>query len=227
MTTETIIISLGGSMIVPDAIDTAFLKDFKQLILSQVEQGKKFIIVCGGGGTNRKYNQAAKEITNPSNNDLDWTGIATITLNAEFLRVIFSEEAYEKALADLSQPLPKNKPIIIGGALEPGHSSDLDSVLAAKNLGAKKIINLSNIDYIYDSDPKKNPDAKKIEEISWSEYRKLIPKEWTSKLSTPFDPIASKMAQEAGIEVIIMNGKPIDSLVKCLNGEKFQGTIIS
>ena len=96
-----------------------------------------------------------------------------------------------------------------------------------KNTGAKKIINLSNIDHVYDSDPKLNPDAKKIEKISWADYRKLIPAEWVPGLNSPFDPTASKMAEAEGIEVIIMNGKPIDNLKKCLNGESFQGTVIN
>ena len=214
-------------MIVPDQIDTPFLMEFRSLILDHVKNGKKFVIVCGGGGTNRAYNSAARELTDASNEDLDWIGIATIMLNAELLRVIFEKHAQDKTVADLTQPISFDKPIVIGGALEPGQSSDLDSVLAAKNLGAKKIINLSNIDYVYDSDPRRNLDAKKIEKISWAEYRKLIPSEWTSKLSTPFDPIASKMAEEEGMEVVIMNGKPINNLTNYLNGDKFSGTVIS
>ena len=99
--------------------------------------------------------------------------------------------------------------------------------MGAKTVGAKKIINLSNTDYVYDSDPKKNPQAKKIEKISWADYRALIPKEWNPGLNSPFDPIASEMAQKEGMQVIIMNGKPIDNLAKYLNGEKFSGTIIS
>ncbi|HEV7702175.1 MAG TPA: UMP kinase [Candidatus Paceibacterota bacterium] len=223
---ETIIISLGGSMIVPEKIDIQFLKDFRTLILEEVKKGRKFVLVCGGGETNRTYNAAAQELINPSTEDLDWIGIATIMLNAELIRVIFGEHAHPKAIADLTKPLAVENPVIIGGALEPGHSSDLDAVLAAKNLKAKKIINLSNIDHVYDSDPRKNPNAKKFEKISWAEYRKLIPEEWSSKLSTPFDPIASKDAEEAGIEVVIMNGKPIDNLANYLNGEKFLGTVI-
>jgi uridylate kinase len=98
--------------------------------------------------------------------------------------------------------------------------------MIAKNVGAKKVINLSNTDYVYDSDPKINRDAKKIEKISWAEYRKLIPKEWNPGLNSPFDPMASEMAEKENMEVIIMNGKPIDNLANYLNGDKFFGTII-
>ncbi len=232
MNEETIIISLGGSMIVPEEIDIDFLKEFRDLILLHVAQGKRFLIDTGGGRTCRKYQKAATDIGEASKEDLDWIGLTTCNLNAQLVRVIFSKDACKKVFHDLNEAGLKDSlkeyPIVIGGALEPGHSSDFDAVLAAKNLGAKKIINLSNIDHVYDADPKINPTAKKLENISWAEYREIIPKDWThAGLNSPFDPIASKLAQEEGMQVMIMNGKPIDNLAKCLNGEKFSGTIIS
>ncbi len=224
---EKIIISLGGSLIIPEDLDGDFLKGFKSLILSQVEKGKKFVIITGGGKIARKYQAVAKELASPVDEDLDWIGIASLKLNAELLRVVFGEYAHDKVIPDLSLPFFSEKPVIIGSAHEPGHSTDWDSVHAAKTVGAKKIINLSNIDHVYDSDPKVNPNAKKIEQISWADYRKIIPKEWTSGLNSPFDPTASKLAENEGIKVVIMNGKPIDNFAKALNGEEFVGTVIS
>jgi uridylate kinase len=226
---ETIVISLGGSLIIPDQIDTEFLKEFKELILSQVEQGKKFAIITGGGKICRRYNDGLEETINPSNEELDWLGIATTRLNAEFVRIIFGDKAFDKIIMnpEIVEIVPDmGKPIIVGGGWKPGNSSDLAAVYLAKNTGAKKIINLSNIDHVYDSDPKINPNAKKIEKISWEDYRSLIPRDWIPGLNSPFDPTASKMAEEEGMEVIIMNGKPIDNLRKYLSGEEFQGTVI-
>jgi len=223
---ETIIISLGGSLIVPDNVDVSFLKDFKALILSQINKDKKFIIITGGGKVCRRYQDALKEISNPSHDDLDWLGIYATQFNAEFLRLNFESFTNSEIITDPTAKVEFNKPIVIGAGWKPGCSTDLDAIILAKNVGAKKVINISNIDYVYDSDPKVNPNAKKIENISWAEYRSIIPKEWNPGLNSPFDPIASKMAEEEGIEVIIMNGKPIDNLAKCLNGEKFLGTVI-
>lgn len=223
---EIIIISLGGSLIVPDQIDVEFLKDFRALILEHVVQGKKFVIITGGGKINKRYNDVARQIGNPTDEDLDWIGIAALKLNAELLRVIFAEQANQKVVDNFSKPFSFEKDIVIGAAYEPGKSSDWDAVECAKTIGAKKIINLSNTDYVYDSDPKINPDAKKIERISWPEYRKIIPKEWISRLNSPFDPIASQAAEEAGLEVDILNGKNIANLEKCLRGENFMGTKI-
>jgi len=224
---ETIIISLGGSLIVPDQIDTEFLKGFKELILSQVAQGKKFFIITGGGKVCRRYQDAAKELANPTNTDLDWIGVASLNLNAELIRVIFKGYSAEKNAYDPSANLSFDMPIIVCGANNVGASTDRGAIWAAKSLNAKKVINLSNTDYVYDSDPRTNPNAQKFEKLSWVDYRKLIPSEWNPGLSTPFDPIASKEAEEAGIEVAIMNGKPLGNLTAYLNGEKFQGTILS
>src|SRR3989338_8249257 len=223
---ETIVISLGGSLIVPDNIDVDFLKEFKALVLAKVEKGKKFVIITGGGRLCRKYNDVAKELGKPTNEDLDWIGIASLRLNAELLRIIFEKYAYREVVSNLTESFSSDKPIIIGSAYKPGWSSDWNAVQAAKTIGAKKVINMSNIDYVYDSDPKVNPNAKKIEKISWAEYRKLIPAEWNPGLNSPFDPVASKVAEEAGIEVAFTNGKPIDNLATCLNGQDFAGTII-
>ncbi|MBY0376429.1 UMP kinase [Patescibacteria group bacterium] len=205
---ENIVISLGGSLIVPDEIDLDFLQKFESLVSSQKD--KKFFIITGGGKTARKYQTAAKEISNPIDADLDMIGIKALNLNAELVRVLFKG----------------NSNVTIFGAEKPGSSTDLGAVKLAKQNDAKLVINLSNIDYAYDKDPNKFPDAKKIEQISWPDYRNLIPKEWNPGLSTPFDPVASKMAEEEGIAVAILNGKNISNLEKCLNGEDFVGTEI-
>jgi len=226
MNKEVIIISLGGSLIVPEEIDVIFLKEFKFLIESQVKQGKKFVIITGGGKVCRKYQDAAKQIKDLDSAELDWLGIHSTRFNAEFVKILFGDLAEDKIILDPTLPVVLNKSIALGGGWKPGWSTDYVAVILGKQLGAKKVINLSNIDYAYDKDPKKHSDAKKIEQISWVEYRKLIPEEWNPGLSTPFDPIASKMAEEEDIEVVILNGKNISNLEKCLNGEDFIGTKI-
>ena len=111
---ETIVISLGGSLIVPEEVDIEFLKSFKTLILNHVAQGKRFVIDTGGGRTCRKYQAAAKDISSPSNIDLDWVGIMANNLNAELLRVIFDKDAHNKVIYNLSEKFSLEKPIVVG-----------------------------------------------------------------------------------------------------------------
>lgn len=227
MEKETFVISLGGSLIIPNELDIEFLKSFKELILSHVEKGKKFLIITGGGKICRKYQDAGRQIKELNSEELDWLGIYSTRFNAEFVKILFGDFAESHIILDPTLPVVFDKSIILGGGWKPGWSTDYDAVLLGKQLNTKKIINLSNIDYAYDKDPNKFPDAKKIEKISWKEYRELIPEEWNPGLSTPFDPIASKMAEEQGVQVFILNGNPIENLAKCLDGEDFKGTTIS
>lgn len=226
-TAEINIISLGGSLIIPEDIDIEFLNAFRNLILREVEKGKKFVIITGGGKICRKYQDAGKKIKDLSADELDWLGIYSTRFNAEFVKLLFGELAEVGMIVDPTEPIVFSKSIVVGGGWKPGWSTDYVAVMLGKQLSANKILNLSNIDFAYDKDPNKFPDAKKIEQISWAEYRALIPEEWNPGLSTPFDPIASKLAEEHNIEVSILNGKNISNLEKCLNGEEFIGTKIS
>ena len=86
---------------------------------------------------------------------------------------------------------------------------------------------MTNIDRVYTKDPKKYPDAKPINTISWKEYRDIAGDTWTPGLNLPFDPIASKLAESLGLTVKILNGKDLQNLGHALDGKPFVGTTIS
>lgn len=86
---------------------------------------------------------------------------------------------------------------------------------------------MTNIDKVYDKDPKKFPDAKPIDTISWKSYRAMAGNTWVPGMNLPFDPIASKLAAELGVTVRILNGKNLDNLARALDGKKFLGTTIA
>jgi uridylate kinase len=226
-TRERIIVSVGGSCIVPDAIDTDFLTKFKTLILEKVQRGFTFSIIAGGGKVARQYQAAANLVTPLSRQDLDWIGIHATRLNAQLLRNIFVGYAHQQVIKNPTIDIEADEPIIIAAGWQPGCSTDYDAVLMAKNLGATRLVNLSNIDYVYDKDPRQNPEAKKIEKISWADFRKVIPEEWDPGLSSPFDPIAAKEAEAIGLEVAIINGAKLEEFSNYIDGKPFIGTIIS
>ncbi len=224
---ERVIVSVGGSLIVPDGIDTGFLALFKALILEKVQRGFTFSIIAGGGKTARRYQEAANSVTPLSRHDLDWIGIHATRLNAQLLRNIFVGYAHQQVIKNPTIDIEADEPIIIAAGWQPGCSTDYDAVLIAKNLGATRLVNLSNIDYVYDSDPKKNPRAKKIEKIRWADFRALLPAEWNPGLSSPFDPVAAKEAEAIGLEVAIINGANLEEFSNYIDGKPFVGTIIS
>lgn len=224
---ERIVVSIGGSCIVPDGIDTNFLTRFKELILKKVQRGFTFSIIAGGGKTARRYQDAAHAVTPLSATDLDWIGVHATRLNAQLLRNIFAGYAYPQVIKNPTIDIDSDEPIIVAAGWQPGYSTDYVATLVARNLGSRKLVNLSNIDYVYDSDPKKNPHAKKLEKMSWAEFRTLIPDHWDPGLSSPFDPVAAKEAESLGLEVAIINGTKLNEFSNYLDGKPFVGTVIS
>ena len=225
---EYIVVSVGGSLIVPDQIDTEFLKRFRELILRKVGEGFSFFIITGGGKTARRYQQSAEAVRGGlSREDVDWLGIHSTRLNAHLMRALFIEQAQARIVKNYGRSLRGKASIIIGAAWKPGWSTDYCAAMAAKHLGAKKMVNLSNIDYVYTADPKKDPNATKIEQIGWTDFRELIPKEWDPGLSSPFDPVAAREAQANHMEVAIINGGKLEEFEKYVSGEPFVGTVIS
>lgn len=224
-----IILSIGGSIIIPKTgFDVPFLKKFRAMILGEVKKGKKFILVIGGGSTCRNYQAALKSSVKTSEVDLDWMGIHTTIFNAQFVRLLFNGYADEVIATKPIEKIKSKFPIIIAAGWRPGCSTDTDAVLLAKTYGARELINVSNIEYVYDKDPNVYPDAKKIETIDWNKFRKeIVGNTWKPGKNAPFDPIASAKAQKMGLHVTIMSGNDLLELKKAINGKKVKGTVIS
>jgi uridylate kinase len=223
MQKETIIISLGGSLVAPGEIDLGFLKNFKHYLLKYLPT-KRFFIIVGGGKTARVYQKALLEFGAQSK-DRDWMGINITKLNAEIVKQMFGANAYPK-LIDPTKKIKTTKDIILSGGYKPGNSSDYVAVLMAKIYGVKTIINLSNTDYVYDKNPSEFPDAKPLKEVDWKSFERIVGDKWSPGLSMPFDPRASKLAASLKLKVIMINGKNLERLEDFLNNKSFIGTTI-
>ena len=224
MVKENIIISLGGSLVAPGEIDTAFLKAFKKAVMKFLEKNKFFIFV-GGGKICRNYQKAMLEF-GADNKERDVIGIDVSRLNARVVKQVFGENTYAEIVTNPTQKISTKKDVVIAAGWKPGWSTDYCAVILAKNMGIKTIINITNIDYVYDKDPNKFKDAVALKELSWKDFRRIVGNKWVPGLSMPFDPRASKMAEILKIKVIMVNGKYLDRFESYLNGKPFIGTTI-
>ena len=224
------VISLGGSLIVPQDIDTAFLSSFKQFIIRRIEEGDRFILVAGGGRTARKYQDAAAQVSGIDNEEKDWLGTHSTRMNAHLLRTIFKLWANPVVIKDYDDEylssISFEEKILVGAGWKPGWSTDYVTVLIAKYFKAKSVINLSNTTHVYSEDPRVNPQAKKYYSISWKDFRELVGSTWDPGMSAPFDPIASKEAEKNKLRIVIMDGKNITNINDYLDDKKFVGTIV-
>lgn len=229
------VLSMGGSVFAPNGKDSTinieYLKKFEKFIRKQIaEKKRRFFIITGGGYTARQYRDAAKKAAGAdlTNEDLDWLGIHSTRLNAHLFRSIFRDIAYPWILKhyDMVDKKVTKYPVVIGGGWKPGWSSDYCATLVAGDYGVKTLINLSNIDMVYDKDPNKFKDAKPIRKMKWDDLINIVGTEWKPGLNVPFDPIASKIAKKARLKVIICNGHDLKNLEKIFDGKEFVGTVI-
>lgn len=222
------VLSVGGSIIIPqNGFDVEFLKGFRKLILKHIKKGDRFIIVIGGGATCREYQTAARLVAKPSHDDLDWIGISMTHTNAMFVRVLFDGLAYPETLVDPTQKVKTSKPILLAGGWKPGFTTDHSAVKLAETYGVKEVYNLSNISYVYNKDPKKYPNAVKIEKTNWEHFcSKIVPAKRTPGMNTPFDPMASKLAKKLKLKVSFVDGRNLPEVEKALSGKKFEGTVV-
>ena len=227
------VLSVGGSIVVPDNPDTTFLSQFINMVKEWLleDNERKLILVIGGGSPARVYQNAYSDVmqktdSTPIQNDADWIGIMATRLNAQLVKALFGSLCENDVVYNPTENINFSGRILIAAGWKPGFSTDNDAVLLAEKFNAKTVVNLSNIEKVYTDDPRKNPDAKPIDSISWKDFRKMIGDDWTPGKNCPFDPIASKKADECNMTVICAAGKNIDNIKNILNEKSFTGTKI-
>ncbi len=228
-----IVVSLGGSLVAPktaDGVDTEFVSAFRDVVMEYVDRSQRFVIIVGGGRTARTYVESAEAIDQTmTNEDKDWIGIHATRLNAHLLRTIFRTVAHPRVNDnphDYAEFLHCKEPVVIGSGWRPGFSTDFDAVVLGHNLGADTVINLSNIDSVYDHDPRTHADARRYTQLRWDDYRALIGPEWSPGMHAPFDPIAAQFAQEHAMRVCMVDGTDLSQFRAYLDGADWRGTLI-
>lgn len=229
--TERIIISVGGSVVVPNTgISSNFLKKLNLFIRTQLKKhpNRQFFLVIGGGTTARQYRDAGRDVVGHdlSVDDLDWLGIHATRLNAHLVRTIFRDIAHPYVLKHYEIIRKVEESVVIAAGWKPGWSTDFCNTLICEDYKAKKIINLSNIEQVFNKDPRKHKDAKPLHSVTWKQFRKLVGDVWIPGMNAPFDPIASQRAQQLGLTVVVMHGNNFKNIESYLNGGKFIGTVI-
>ncbi|MFH0808163.1 MAG: hypothetical protein V1888_00930 [archaeon] len=221
------VISLGGSRIVPDDVDNDFLEDFRALI--DLHGDKRFVVVCGGGRTARRYMSALKKLGKKTRAQ-SIEGIAVTRLHAGFMARFFGTIANEDVPMDMKRVknlLGKNR-VVFCGALRWRDKTTSDGT-AAKLAGYLKcpFINLTNVRGLYSSDPRKNKKARFISKIGWEEFFRITRKvKFEAGQHFVLDLAAAREIARKKIPTYIVGS--LGSMNGILKGDKkIVGTVIS
>ena len=224
---KTVVMSVGGSIIVPDNVDYNFIKKFKSLVLKH--KNKKFVIVVGGGSTARKYiKPLAEEKINEKLQCL--IGIGITRLNARFLANFFGKVASQhipSSMKELKNLLMKHRIVFAGGLrFIPNNTSDGTAAAVAHFLKTD-LINMTNVKGLFDKDPRKFKNAKFISKISLKDFYKMANKiKYKPGQHFVLDQHASEIIKKNRIKTVILsnNLENFENYLKC---KKFVGTVIS
>ncbi len=225
---KIVVISLGGSLIVPEKIDFKFLKKFRETVRKHYRT-HKFVVVCGGGSIARKYIELLRH-DKASEKDLSLAGIRVTRMNALILMELFGKEANDSLPMDMKEvknDLRKNN-IVFCGALRFASKATSDSTAAklAHYLNAE-FINMTNVKGLYSANPITNKNARFIPHESWAEFDKRAnAMTYHSGQHFVLDQRAATLIRKNRINTYII-GKDVANISKILAGKKFTGTLIS
>lgn len=221
-----VVVKIGGHVIFDDGLDISLLKEYLH-IFKEAYDGGRWVIVVGGGKPARSYVESAHKLG--LNEGLcDEVGIKITRINAMLLIGLFQELAYPVVPETLEQvrEYTMSRKIVIMGGLQPGQSTVAVSALVAETINAEKLIIATDVDGIYTEDPKKNPDAELLKEISVNELeKKIIEYSHEAGEYKLMDLLGLKIIARSRITTIYLNGRKPENLKKALKGEQV-GTIL-
>lgn len=230
---KNVVVAVGGSLLRPEVAErSSWLEDLAELVKEQISSGVRFGIVVGGGSPARESIQLVESIIDDIL-ALDRIGISATRLNASIIKEIFQNSGInvpEKIPNDVSQAvmLMKRYDVVVMGGTLPGHTTDKVAIELAISTNSEKCIIATNVNKVYDADPRKNKNAKSFDEMSIHELQEIVGPAKHSKAgaSQVVDPIGVYLAVESKLTLNILDGRKIKNIKNAVQGNVFEGTIV-
>ncbi len=228
---KTYVIKLSGSLF--------FSSQFQGVVkacLATVgrSKSKRLVLVAGGGITARRYIQAGGKFV-ADQSSLDEIGIAISRLNATVLKAALGKFAFGSVPENLNEvtdalTIGHNRfqhRIITCGGFYPGQSTNAVAALIAEKSHAVQLINATDVDAVYDRDPRRFKQAKKLGSVSVEKLADILRRGSVQAGAYDLmDPIALKIIARSNIPTSIVkcDSKILES---ALDGKRVLGTTIT
>jgi uridylate kinase len=224
---KRILLKLSGEGLMGNqafGIDEKVLQTVAESVRQVHKKGVELCLVIGGGNFYRGVNNTNAAVARPV---ADQAGMLATLLNALFLKSTLNANGVKAEILSgiavpqvaetysyrRAQELLKEDTVLIfaGGTGNPYFTTDTGATLRALETGCEALFKATQVDGVYDSDPKKNPSAKRYDQVSYNEV--------IEKQLKVMDITAVSMARENNLPVVIFKQESIDSLIKVLQGK--------
>jgi uridylate kinase len=224
---ETVVLSLGGSVLVREEGDTAYIRKLAKILMG-VSFNFKLYVVTGGGKIARYYIKAGRDL-GASESYLDELGIEVTRLNARLMITALGDHACHSPPKNYDEAVHAGKTcsIVVMGGVSPGITTDAVSALLAERVKARRLVNATSVDGAYSADPKKDPEAHRIPRMTHKELVDLVGHSTGAGPNNVFDPVGARVLERSKISLAIVDGNDLANLRDALEGKKFKGTTVA
>lgn len=223
---EKVVISLGGSILIPDDRDGTFLNDLAALLRTLTED-MEIYVVCGGGKVARYYINTGRDLS-ATEEQLDELGIGVTRLNARLLQLALKDMAHDEVPVTIEEAAAQGRRgrVAVMGGTTPGHTTDGVSAALAEKVGASRIVNATSVDGVYSADPRKYPEARRYDRLTFDQLGKMMAGGHGAGNSHVFDPMGAEIVKRCRIPLFIVSGRDLKDMEDAIRGRKIKGTVI-
>ncbi len=223
---RAVVVSLGGSVLLTGDDDRAYLERLAEL-LHRIGAELPLVVTTGGGRTAREYIRLGREL-GLTEVELDELGIDVTRLHARLLAARLGPPTPAHPPVTIAQAvheLPGGSPVVLGGT-EPGHTTDGVAALLAVRLRAARLVNATDVDGIYDRDPRADPRARRVPRLRWPEFREAVHAAASGEAGQNFlfDRLGADTLARAGIPLLVVAGRDLENLEAAIRGRPFAGS---
>ncbi len=222
-----LVVKLGGYLF-PSSPNFERIQEFSAVLKKLRSRGHSIVVVTGGGINARTYIDAARKLGGDESY-CDEVGIRFARLNALLMIASLGDDAYPEVPEDVEElrSFFQSGKIMVMGGLQPGQSTNAVAAVAAEAVGADMLINATDVDGVYTGDPKTDPKAKRLDEISVKELLEIALREELSAGGYRlFDPVAVKIIGRSRIPTWILNAEDPENLIRAIEGKKVGTKIV-
>ena len=216
-----VVIKVGG-LIFSNGPKADSIASYADMLTRLHDEGHRLVAVTGGGEEARRYIKVGREL-GASEYTCDILGIEASRMNARLLIAALGDCAYPIPPTNIPQLQTafQGGKIVVTGGIDPGQSTNAVAALSAEAINADMLVNATNVEGVYTSDPKEDRAAKKLDEIDTeSLLRLVIEQRMVAGGYELFDPVAIKIVERSKIPTCIIDGRVKENIERAIRGER-------
>jgi len=224
---KTVVISLGGSILIP-TLESHTIREYVP-VLKKIAKHHRLFVVVGGGGEARRYIGISRDLGIDEGTS-DEVGILITRLNATMLIAALGDTAYPKVAETHAEAkkFGESGKIVVMGGITPGQTTDAVAAVLSERVGASVFINATSVDGIYTADPNKDPDATRFDAITPKKLLEIVGGTALGAGSnTVLDIVAARVVERSNIPLVVLDGRDPKNLSNAVLKGKFTGTVVS